>query len=204
MATRKTDPQPYTLLNDGYEAAVPLDTLELYPGNPNEGDLDAIGESIDTNGYGGALFVQRSTRRVLSGNSQLQRLRAAGATGVPVIWIACDDATADRLVVAYNRTRDRATYDDAALVELLTRIAEEQGSLTGTGFDDDTVAELAATIAASEPAGGRPASADALAGTEDRYSEQHGVIVLCSGEKHQREVYDRLVAEGFNARVVTV
>ena len=36
------------------------------------------------------------------------------------------------------------------------------------------------------------------------YNEQYGVIVICEDEKQQREVYERLLAEGLILKIVTV
>ena len=36
------------------------------------------------------------------------------------------------------------------------------------------------------------------------YKQQYGVVVICKDEKEQREVYDRLLAEGLTLKVVTV
>ena len=39
---------------------------------------------------------------------------------------------------------------------------------------------------------------------EFNYKQQYGVIVICEDEKKQQEVYDRLLAEGYKLKVVTV
>lgn len=39
---------------------------------------------------------------------------------------------------------------------------------------------------------------------EFNYKEQYGVIVICEDEKKQQEVYERLLAEGYKLKVVTV
>ena len=36
------------------------------------------------------------------------------------------------------------------------------------------------------------------------YKEQYGVIVVCKDEKQQREIYERLLAEGLTLKIVTV
>ncbi len=36
------------------------------------------------------------------------------------------------------------------------------------------------------------------------YKEQYGVIVICKDEKQQREIYERLLAEGLTLKIVTV
>lgn len=39
---------------------------------------------------------------------------------------------------------------------------------------------------------------------EISYKEQYGVIVICSGEDHQKEVYENLKKTGLTLKVVTV
>ncbi len=37
-----------------------------------------------------------------------------------------------------------------------------------------------------------------------KYKEQYGVVVICKDEKEQQEIYDKLLAEGFTLKVVSV
>ena len=37
-----------------------------------------------------------------------------------------------------------------------------------------------------------------------KYKEQYGVIVICKDEKEQREIYERLLAQGLTLKIVTV
>lgn len=36
------------------------------------------------------------------------------------------------------------------------------------------------------------------------YKEQYDVIVICKDEKEQREIYERLLAQGLTLKIVTV
>lgn len=36
------------------------------------------------------------------------------------------------------------------------------------------------------------------------YKEQYGVIVICKDEKEQREIYERLLAQGLTLKIVAV
>ena len=36
------------------------------------------------------------------------------------------------------------------------------------------------------------------------YKELYGVIVICKDEKEQREIYERLLAQGLTLKIVTV
>jgi hypothetical protein len=37
---------------------------------------------------------------------------------------------------------------------------------------------------------------------KDRYKEQYAVIVVCDDEEHQKNVYEELLAENHNVKVV--
>lgn len=39
---------------------------------------------------------------------------------------------------------------------------------------------------------------------EINYQEQYGVIVLCDGEAHQKEIFEALKKKGLTLKVVTV
>ena len=109
--------------------------LTLHPDNPRQGDVGAIAESIQANGFVGSLVAQCSTGRVLAGNHRLQAAIHLGFDRVPVHWVDVDDETAKRILLADNRTADLASYDDQALAELLNTFGSS--GLTGTGFDGD-------------------------------------------------------------------
>jgi len=58
-------------INEGYEE-VALSRLKVHPQNANQGDFGAIQESVQENGFFGALTVQRSTGRILAGNHRYE------------------------------------------------------------------------------------------------------------------------------------
>lgn len=125
------------IVNDGYEL-VPIDSLETHPENPRQGDLGAIGDSIAHNGFYGAVVAQRSTGRVLAGNHRLLAARQQGLSEVPVTWVDVDDVQAKRIMLVDNRSNDVASYDTAALVEVLRGLDD----LAGTGYDGDDLDDL--------------------------------------------------------------
>jgi ParB-like chromosome segregation protein Spo0J len=133
------------ILNSEVEL-VSADDIRPHPRNPRHGNLEVIAESIAENGFYGFCVVQKSTGWILAGN---HRFRAAteicGFSEVPVVWIDCDDATAAKILVADNRTSDVAVYDNEQLTALLHEFSAGDG-LVGTGFDDDDLANLDATL----------------------------------------------------------
>src|SRR3954453_19602584 len=116
--------------------------LTPHPANPRQGDAGAIHTSIETNGFYGAIIVQKSTQRVLAGNHRLQALIQAGTKRVPIIEVDVDDATARRILLADNRTNDLASSDDGALLDVLKLMSEADDGLLGTGYDDDDLDAL--------------------------------------------------------------
>jgi ParB-like chromosome segregation protein Spo0J len=139
------------LVAQSYEL-VPAGLLALHPENPNQGDVGAIGASIEVNGFYGALLVQRSSGRVLAGNYRLQAAVHAGFGEVPVIWVDVDDDRARRILLADNRTAQMASYDEAALTVLLKDLVVSPAGLAGTGWDGDDLDRLLAEALPDVPA----------------------------------------------------
>lgn len=125
---------------------VPLDQVQPHPDNPRRGDTAGIAESLDANGWYGAVVAQASTGRILVGNHRWLTLKEAGASEVPVIWLEVDDDRARRILLADNRTGDRADYDRAGLLDLLESMAGEPDALAGTGYDLDALEDLRAVL----------------------------------------------------------
>jgi len=134
-----------------HEALVPLlvavDKVRPHVANPRNGDIDAIAESIQTNGCYRPLYAQSSSGMILAGNHTYHALLALGADQVPVIWIDCDDLAAKRILAADNRIADLGGYDNGLLVDLLDDIAAHD-SLLGTGYRESDLADLHAIISA--------------------------------------------------------
>ena len=133
------------IINEELES-VALAKLKPHPRNPRQGDVGAIHQSIEANGFYGAVVAQKSTGHVLAGNHRLLAAKHANAEEVPVMWVDVDDATALRILLADNRTNDLASYDDGALAELLQGIMQDAGTLDGTGYDGDALDELLAGL----------------------------------------------------------
>lgn len=129
------------LVNQEY-AMVPIDSITPRPDNVNQGDLGAILQSVDANGFYGAICVQRSTGTIIAGKHRWLALKEKGATEAPVIWMDVDDSTARRIMLADNRTARLGADDPSALAELLQSIRNDEGTLRGTGFDDEALQEI--------------------------------------------------------------
>jgi hypothetical protein len=121
---------------------VATDLLTPHPENPREGDIEAIRSSILAHGFVGTLVVQKTTNYILAGNHRYKAAKSLGYQSLPVVWIDCDPEEAKRILLADNRTSDRATYDDEALQQLLTSLTDGPDSLDGTGWEDCELGEM--------------------------------------------------------------
>lgn len=139
MSLRKERPVNVT---QEYVAQHPIKKMKLHPENPRQGDVGAISESIEFNGFYGAVIVQKSTGYVIAGNHRLQAAEALGAKELPALIIDIDDEQAKRIMLADNRLGDQAVYDDDQLVAILRDLAALPQSLLGTGYDGDDLDDL--------------------------------------------------------------
>lgn len=131
-----------------HHPAYEIGRLREHPRNPNQGDVGALASLIRRHGFRGTIEAQRSTGIIIAGNHRYKAARSLGMTHVPVDLVDVDDREALERLLADNRARDLAAYDDGALAELLTELAQDgtgQG-LHGTGFDGDDLDELLADL----------------------------------------------------------
>lgn len=117
---------------------IPINTVEPFPGNPREGDVGAIAESLRRFGQQKPIVVQEATRYIVAGNHLWRAAVALGWTEIAANVVPMDDKTAEAFLIADNRTSELGSYDEDALGDLLRKIAAE-GNLRGTGYDGDDV-----------------------------------------------------------------
>jgi hypothetical protein len=125
-------------------AEVDPKTLQPHPDNPQEGDKEAIAESIDENGFFGYVIVQKSTNRVIAGWHRCSEAIKAGLETIPAMILDVSDDQAVRVLLADNRTQSRmkGSVRNDRLVENLKRIQAKKGTLRGTGYSGDHLAKL--------------------------------------------------------------
>jgi hypothetical protein len=122
---------------------VPIDSVHQHQANPNNGDLDALIESIEVNGFVTAVTADAKTGNIIAGNHRYQALHALGATHIPVIWVDhMDEGGAVRYMIADNRTGKLAVLDEQAVASLLTELNNTDLGLAGTGYDETSYQNL--------------------------------------------------------------
>lgn len=117
----------------------PVEEVREHPDNPRRGDVEAIKESIRTNGVYRPIVVQESTGFILAGNHTYRAMKELGEEKVPVVFVDVDDTAARRIMIADNRTADLGDYDTDTLTQLLESL---DGDLEGTGYTSDWQTEL--------------------------------------------------------------
>lgn len=170
--------------------------LREHPDNPNLGDEQVIEDSIDVNGWYGAVVAQKSTGYILAGNHRFRVAKDMGAESIPVIWKDVSDEQALKIMLADNQTARRSDTDEEKLSELLQSLPD----LSGTGFEQ-ALHPLEREIEAGrgavlESSNGTPAVGaaghvpDAPSVPDDEYTPQYGVILVCSTEEDQEAVFE--------------
>ncbi len=131
---------------------VPITDVQQHPNNANNGDMDAIKDSIRINGLYQPIIVQRSTGYILAGNHRYMALYEHGEAEVPVIYVDVDDMGATRIMLADNRTARLGHDDPGILADLLQTVYNTDAGLAGTGYNfDDYDAIINAVDEAYEP-----------------------------------------------------
>lgn len=138
---------------------MPLAKLKKWPRNPKDHDIGQIHQSIGRFGYVQPVMVDERSGMLVAGHGRLETLeqmRAEGKTPpervetnkkgewfVPVIRGVrfANDQEAAAYAVADNRLAELGGWDDAALVDVLKDL-NENDALTGVGFDADDLDEM--------------------------------------------------------------
>lgn len=183
------------------------DPLKEHPQNPKQGDVEVIGESIDVNGWYGAVVAQKSTGYILAGNHRFRAARQRGAKEIPVIWRDVDDETALKILLVDNESTRKGENDEALVEELLQGLVEVGAGLRGTGHIFASAQEKIESTPPPSPmgTGGTPMAARGHGENpanlppgeipEDRYTPEFGVIITCKSERQQEETYRWLCEE---------
>lgn len=157
---------------------------------------DAMRGVLAEIGYAGALLA----RRLPDGELQLidghLRAETTPDAEVPVLILDLDDSEAEKLLAVLDPLAAMAGCDAAALAELLDRVETDSEAVR-------------AMLDAMLPTGGEgtPASEgniDQTPSDEVDVPEAYQVVVECDGEEQQRAVYERLTAEGFACKLLTL
>jgi hypothetical protein len=169
---------------------VPARELLDNDGNPRrhpEAQRDALRGVLEQVGIAGALVAYHSERQagkltLIDGHLRRQDFDLDW----PTLILDVSDAEADLLLATHDPPAALPEYDRAKLDALLQEVRAKSPAVVGMLKD----------LAAEAGKGGKD-KAPVLP------PERFEIVVACEDEGHQREVYDRLTAEGLKCRVLT-
>lgn len=174
---------------------VDIDTVHQLPGNPRNGDIETLMESIRVNGFYTAVTVDTDTRHILAGNHRYAALLGLGATQIPVIWAKTySTAEGNRIAVADNRLSDLARNDPALLAAILTDLNDTEIGLIGTGFTEDEYQHIL------DDASYEPLPEDGGLGFAP--NDIYQVVIECDTEEQMNDVYATCLDHEWKAREV--
>lgn len=128
---------------------VPIEQVMPYANNANSGDVDIVRDSIQTNGFYGAIIAQKGSGTIIAGHTRYEALLSLGSEWIPVIWVETSNVSAARMRIVDNRSTRMGRDDPALLLEELQSILEADADLllTGTGFLETDLEEIRALLA---------------------------------------------------------
>jgi ParB-like chromosome segregation protein Spo0J len=131
-----------SLMPDMVDAAL----VKPHHENANNGDVDAIVESMDRVGIYRPIIVSRRSGRILAGHHVYEAMLREGFEQVPVKYVDVDEDKERVILLGDNGIARRAWLDPALEIDLLKRVMEAgddvSESLLGTGYDAQMVAAL--------------------------------------------------------------
>lgn len=180
-----------------FEASFPIKELRNYHKNARRSNVEEIKKSLTIHGQYRAIVANVGTHtgrknEVLGGNHTLQAARDLGWDSIAVTFVDVDDDQAKRIVLVDNSISDKATFD----VGLLTAELESLEDLEGTGYTDDDLDKLLNGL----ETGDDPKDSE----HEEQYNNRWELVVECTDEDHQRELYSRFMEEGLTVRVLSL
>jgi len=118
---------------------VPIDSIQPAPYNYNNGDVDAIAQSIEQVGMYRPVYVRAETREIIAGNHTWMACKQLGSEVIPVVEFDGDDTDAKIAMIGDNHIASLARPDQGQLLELLEAIQEDRGNVAGTGLTEQEV-----------------------------------------------------------------
>ena len=131
---------------------VAIETLRPDPANPRrigDAELEALTRSIREFGFVDPVIARREDSSVIGGHQRLVAARKLGLHEVPVVFLELSKEQARLLNLALNKIH--GSFDEELLARLLADLeAAPDIDLTLTGFDDDEIRKLLASLDARD------------------------------------------------------
>lgn len=175
---------------------IPVSDLIPYARNArthSEQQVAQIAGSIQEFGFNNPVLID-GQNSIIAGHGRVLAAQRLKLDTVPCIRLThLSDAQRRAYILADNRIAMNSGWDTEMLANELSDLHADDLDLGLLGFDPDELGKLLDL----------PAEPKEEAIPESVYSNQYGVIVVCESEQEQQQIYERLMAEGLNCKVVT-
>ena len=120
----------------------PAKKLKPNPRNPrlNDHAVAQVVESIERFGFGSPIVARKQNKMVIAGHTRLKAALQIKLETVPVRFLDIDQALADALMVADNKTSESADWQEDQLAELLAELQEQEVEVPG--FEEGEIDRL--------------------------------------------------------------
>lgn len=175
-----------------------IEEIKPYENNPrnNEDAVDYVANSIKEFGFKSPIIIDKNNV-IIAGHTRLKAGEKLGLKEVPCIM--ADDLTEEQIKafrLADNKVGEIATWD---LDKLELELENLNIDMSDFGFDLEEIEleDIEEESKEDEDVGNFEES-------DFNYKEQYGVIVMCSSEEEQEKIYNKLLSEGYECKVVAV
>lgn len=107
---------------------VPIDAVTPDPGNPRQGDVDAIAGSLRVNGQYRPIVADGRTGEIIAGNHTWKAAKRLGWATIAVTFLDVEPQHAAAIGLDDNRLSDLARTDDARALALMEALPDLDGT----------------------------------------------------------------------------
>lgn len=173
--------------------SVSLQDLKPYENNPrlNDNAVEAVMNSIKEFGFNVPLVIDKNNM-IVAGHTRYKAANRLKLETVPCYRV--ENLTEEQIKafrLADNKVSELAEWDFTKLEQELAEISLDMSLFS---FELEELEEEQEEE--EEP--------EVTTDTNYNYSEQYGVIVICKNEIEQEEVYNNLIEQGYECKVVAV
>ena len=121
--------------------AVPVDSLTPLPGNPRQGNVEAVSRSLARFGQRKPIVVD-ADGTIVAGNHTYAAAVKLGWDTIAAVRVDDDDVTARAFALADNRTGDLGSYDNDLLLDMLYEVRDYADLLDAAGYTSEDIDAL--------------------------------------------------------------
>jgi len=140
----------HNIVKDLESLAYPIEKLETLPGNPRQGNVQSVANSLEKFGQRKPIVARKKPDSdigvVLAGNTTLKGARKLDWEKIAVTWVEDDDKTAAAFAIADNRTHDLGQYDEQKVVDMIAQFDDDDTLLEASGYDLMDVEEMTQSL----------------------------------------------------------